>query len=325
MMMRLYAWLLRLYPQAFRAQFGEEMQTVFAETLAQATSLRTGIASFLRELRDLPVALINAYQATLLEGGKMSVENQYLSKSTPLQAAIGALPFLAYGIATMIFEADRNFPFEPDHVSLALYTLALIGLLMGWVRGFPLWSYGYLGWVLVLGGSGNISVSGIQWGYQSWVPFGIVILAALLWTRSLNPIKKFFKDIWNDWSRLVLTSFALISWVGLMYDENHHPWMMAFIFGATLAAAGGAWFFLRSGSLKGRIFSVTGSFIAAVVLSSLAWSTGNWRAYYGWPAADPWYQSLGEATPLLLVWFLILFWSVAIGAIHGVARKLQTR
>ena len=144
----------------------------------------------------------------------MSVGNQYLSKSTPLQAAIGALPFLAYGIATMIFEADRNFPFAPDHVSLALYTLALIGLLMGWVRGFPLWSYGYLGWVLVLGGSGNISASGIQWGYQSWVPFGIVILSALLWTRSLNPIKKFFKDIWNDWSRLVLTSFALISWGG---------------------------------------------------------------------------------------------------------------
>ena len=205
MMMRLYAWLLRLYPQAFRAQFGEEMQTVFAEALAQAPSLRTGIASFLRELRDLPGALINAYQATLLEGGKMSVENQYLSKSTPLQAAVGALPFLAFGIVIMMeYLIQLRIP-QGVYLSISFYLLALIGLLIGWVRRFPLWSYSYLGWSLVFAWSwANMHTGGFKlfgyvftrqeaWGYRIWIPFGITILIALLWTRSIRPIKTFFQ------------------------------------------------------------------------------------------------------------------------------------
>ena len=324
MITRLYAAILYLYPSRFRAEFGEEMRAIFVESIDNAGKT-SALFIVLRELRDLPGTLFALYSANWLRGGAFVMENELFSPSTRRQALIGALPFLAFGIATMIFEADRNFPFKSDHITLALYTLALTGLLAGWVRGFPLWSYGYLGWALVLSGTGHVSAFGVPWGRQVWIPFGIVILVALLWTRSLNPIKKFFKDIWNDWSRLVLTTFALISWVVLIYDENHHPWLMAFIFGATLAAAAGAWFFLRSSSLKGRIFSVTGSFIAAVVLGSLSWSTGNWRASYGWPTADPWYEALFEAAPLLLIWFLILFWSGIIGALHGITRKLQTR
>lgn len=59
-----YAATIRLYPRGFRAEFGEEMQAVFAEAMAEAGGAGAiGIAAlWLRELRDLPVSLLRAHR-----------------------------------------------------------------------------------------------------------------------------------------------------------------------------------------------------------------------------------------------------------------------
>ena len=133
-------------------------------------------------------------------------------------------------------------------------------------------------------------------------------------------------DIWNDWTRLSLATFALISWVMLAnFDENHHPLLMLFILSATLATSAGAWFFLRSGSLKGRFLSIIVSFMAAAVIGAISWATWSWHEYYGFPKPDTWYQSMGVSIPMLLMWLLFLFWFALIGAVYGVTHKLQTR
>lgn len=61
---RLYALLLRLYPRSFRAEFEEEVQAVFEDAVADAAR-RGGLllaAVFLRELWDLPGALLREYR-----------------------------------------------------------------------------------------------------------------------------------------------------------------------------------------------------------------------------------------------------------------------
>ena len=333
-LIRIYRSMLRSYPRPYLAQFGAEMEAVFAQAATESESGRAILRLFLRELRDLPGALINAYQATLLAGGDTAMINKFISPSTRRQAFIGSLPFLVYGISTMFSEVDSSSPLNNYYAPLVTYALALVGLLVGWIRGFPLWSYGYLGWSLVLAWSWtNIGIYGRHWERQIWIPFGIVVLAALLWTRSLNPIKKFFMDIWNDWSRLLLTSFALGAWVLLIYDENHHPWLMLFILGSTLAVSAGPWFFLRSVSLKGRVLSIIGCFFGVIIVNKViemiakaCGVTWDFRAYYGLPeSTQTWYQSIGFSLLLYSFWILVLFLPGLIGALHGITRKLQTR
>jgi hypothetical protein len=59
----LYTQILRLYPRQFCAEFGSEMQAVFALAVKQAE--KQGVSSvtavWLRELRDLPMSIIREH------------------------------------------------------------------------------------------------------------------------------------------------------------------------------------------------------------------------------------------------------------------------
>lgn len=310
---RVYAILLRLYPPAFHVEFGEEMQTVFAQTL-MVTGHGSRMTPFLRELRDLPGSLLRVYANNLLHGGNMSTQNEYISPSTKWQAFLGMLPFLAFGIASMIGKVDHLYPFRGHDIEMVVYGLSLVGLLIGWIRGFPLWSYSYLGWSLVFAWF---------WAFQAlndwyWL-LGITALIALLWTRSLEPIKKLLRDIWNDWTRLSLAMFAFVGFVGLIYDENHHPQLLWFMFAATMAISAGAWLFLRSSSIRGRVIPIVGSFISAVIISGICWNTWDWHAYNDIPKPDEaWYATLGISIARITFWILILFWPALIALTHRI-------
>ena len=65
-----YATLLRLYPRRFRAEFGDEMQSVFNEAICDKSGRRS-VLLFLRELCDLPSSLLEAYAANRLLGGNI--------------------------------------------------------------------------------------------------------------------------------------------------------------------------------------------------------------------------------------------------------------
>ena len=192
----------------------------------------------------------------------------HISPSTRWQALIGALPFLAFGVSRVISKVDP-LPIHDFDVEMVVFGFSLLGLLIGWIQGFPLWSYSYLGWSFLL------AYFNTNWGYygdpdfQVWVPFGITVLIAILWTRSLASIKKLFQDIWNDWTRLSLAMFAFCGYVWIFYDEVHHSQLLWFIFAVTLAFSAGVWFFLRSTNLKVRVFSIIGSWVAGDVFSRI--------------------------------------------------------
>lgn len=314
MITRIYSALLRFYPRRFQFEFGAEMQSVFEEAYTTQQNWAGKGLLFLREFRELPGSILNAYLFNWLGGEKMSTINEYIKPSTRWQALIGALPFLAYGLASMLSEADNFFDFRTYYAFIAFYILVLAGSLIGWMRGFPLWSYGYFGWSLVFAWWWTgMRTHGFDWGYLIWIPFGIMILIALVWTRSLQPLKKFFGAIWQDWSRLMLAMFALETWVMMIYDENHHPYLLAFILASALVASGGVWFFLRSSTFWGRFFSFLGSFIGAAIVGSIAWTTWDWHEYYGFPQPEHWYQDWGISIIGVIFWFVILFWPALIG------------
>jgi len=323
LLIRLYAILLHLYPRRFHTDFGAEMQSVFAEAITTEPGINSATI-FFRELIDLPGSVLSAYAAQWFRGGNMSSQNEYIIQSTRWQAFIGILPFLAFGIVSMIGKMDHVNHLRDIYIYLAFYLLVLSGLLIGWIRGFPLWSYSYLGWSLLFGWWwSNAWINGIYWGSRIWILFEIMVLIALIWTRSFSPIKKFFSDISNDRTRLSLSMYTFIAFVFLIYDENHHPYLLIFMAASTLAIAAGAWFFLRSASLKGRAASILGGLITSNVIGQVCNNTWDAQDHYNLPegSSSPWYMTIFRTVMILSFFAAWLFWPVAIGLYRRITNK----
>jgi hypothetical protein len=322
MFIRLYAALLCLYPRQFRVNFGEEMQAVFEEAIATQQGWRGKAYLFLNELRDFPGSLLNAYLSHWLQGGTPSMNEEFISPSTRWQALLGMLPFLAFGISSMIGKVDHLNLLSGHTTEMTVYGLILVGLLIGWIRDFPLWSYSYLGWSLLLAWSNtNISVYGVRWGYQIWIPLGITALVALIWTRSLQPLKKLFKDIWLDWTRLTFGLFTFGAFLSLIFDENHNPYLLLWMGLTILIIATGVWLFLRSSTLRARVLSISISFFVSFIPLTISYLTWDWRSYYGLPQSDFWYDNLGVSPIGIVFWLLLLFCPALIGLIQRIAYR----
>lgn len=103
---RLYALLVCLYPRNFRDEFGDEMRTVFADTIADAASHGRFalIALCARELWELPGNLWREYRAALGKEVRMSqvidatdaIFDQERKAGSRRDAVFAALPHLLY-------------------------------------------------------------------------------------------------------------------------------------------------------------------------------------------------------------------------------------
>jgi hypothetical protein len=160
----------------FWAEFADEMNAVFIQSIEDQDRTREILGIFLRELRDLPGSLFDAYAAKRLRGGETSMADESKRPATRWQALFGLLPFMLYGILSLINAGDLGFLLSSIYPFFVFYLFTLLGLLIGWIRGFPLWSYSYLGWSWSLPGGGAICTSagwiafGFHLGSPSWLP-----------------------------------------------------------------------------------------------------------------------------------------------------------
>ncbi len=288
----LYGRLIKFYPASFRSEFGEEMQVVFSQALASQKNDLQRATFFLKEVFDLPGAVLRQRLAcwSHVQGGAMNGQTGSASPSSRQEALLGAFPFLMYGLICMLVKF--HLPFSEFFLWLAFYLVTIIWLVIGWVKRFSRWSYAYLGWSIIMA---------LTWGGAPLLLLLPAILVALLWTRSLDPIKQFFLSIWRDWTCLSFVLITFPAWFILTYDANYHPYQMLFMFGSTLALGLGAYLYLRSTSTAKRIASLFGSLAVAITFLWIYNNIWDMAAYYQPPvAAKPWY--------------LILFsWSVTIG------------
>jgi len=318
---RIYAGLLNLYPGRFRAEFGEEMQAVFSEVAKEAAAAgkkRLAII-FMREMLDFPIGLIHEHwlelvhrKDTAMSTGMEHMENsktQEVSfkkeRASRWEALVGILPFLAFGLISILSKISPSVPSVYSY--LVFYLLLLTGLVISGLKDFPQWSFSYIGWSLiffwvlsgvrivgwtVFGTTLNIGAA-IIWRIGILVLLIIAIGIPLLWRHSLRPLKKLVRGVGHDSSRLSLGMYTFLAWLSLIYDENHHPYLIAFILASTFVTATGAWAFLRSDSIKGQVLAlVTGSAVAHI-LSLISYATWDWQTYYGLPPSEPdaWYVS----------------------------------
>jgi hypothetical protein len=231
-----------------------------------------------------------------------AAEPVQLTRPSGLETVAAILPFVIMGLlftykALDYASGQRSISF---YWGLSLYLVLLIGLCVGWIRGFPRWSLGYLGMALIYswwlpglatrGFSilGHSFATNEQWGWRGWISLLGVALVATLLSRSLYPLVRLGKSIWRDWSRLSFIIYGALSWLALevTYDDksfynevNYLP--VNYFIGAILYILG-VLFFMRLRSGWASALALQAAFGLAF-LSSMVILALDGRVDVAWP------------------------------------------
>lgn len=345
---RLYRRLLRLYPGVFRQEYGAVMAQDFRDgvddTCGRGLWVLLGFWAYI--LLDLassvPAEWLAAWRARLAEEGKMAGANLVAAEAEtagPLAPPLrrgeiwaGVLPFILLGLMNVFF----NWPIEGPLAALGLQavggllflivpsTLILGGLVAGWVRGFPRWSYPYVSYAVLFSlymtqaGMPPLRVFGRVFGYRelwglyAFIPLGSAVLIALLITRSLRPLWELVRGAWCDPLRVSFALYGLLPfWGYVMLDELSHSYTLPFTVVFALALCGGAWGYMRSERAVPQLASLAtgaGSFLAFLALS--------WILYE--PIMG---ERITEPLAAVLAWLIVLAIVILPGTLLGLLRR----
>ena len=143
---QLYKFALQLYPRRFRAEFGEEMQSVFNAALADAAQY--GLSALgrlcLRELSELPINILREHFTTK---GNFSMQHPPLAWR---KVALALIP----GLFALTMELlQRNLGLDSTASYVGLTPLCFVLCAIGFVRErrLAVWSFPALGILLALG------------------------------------------------------------------------------------------------------------------------------------------------------------------------------
>lgn len=178
-----------------------------------------------------------------------------------------------------------------------------IAFAVGWVLGFPRWSYPFTGGLLVfslymmststplLRQLGYLNQG---WGWRAWLPFLLALLVGLLITRSLRPIGQFFANIHRDWTQATFAMYGCMPLViSIFFDEIDRLYTTIFMLLLIALMVAIALLYMRAVTQTGRIRILT-----AGVLATLAVTLTASTAY--------WLPRGGVSVPGVLIWGLVI-------------------
>jgi hypothetical protein len=158
-----------------------------------------------------------------------------------------------------------------------------IGMCIGWIQGFPRWSYPYVGHVIVFSlYMMNVATPGLKlfgyemfgrelWGWRAWIPFLIIAVIALTVTRSFRPATCFFTNIRDDWTLLTFGMFGFMPLViAIMFDEMDRLFSLYFMVVLPIIMAGTAFAYLSSENHRMRVVALLIGISLSLVIASIA-------------------------------------------------------
>jgi len=202
-----------------------------------------------------------------------------------LELILGGIPH-DWALATWL-------PYLRTASFLSSFVFPVLGFGIGWAKGFPRWSYPYMGHVLLFSlYMMNVATPGLRifgytfgrndlWGWRAWIPFVVMAVMALLFTRSLRPIVKLFTSVWQDWTLLTLGMFGFMPlFVAVGFDEVDRLYSLFFMVALTIVMAGTALAYLRSARLRQRVLALFAGTVLVVGIVTVA-PTVYWLEH-GW-------------------------------------------
>ncbi len=259
---------------------------------------------------------------------------------TWLAAFAAAVPFIVYGASGILFAVNAVNVSMPRLGPLGLswgMWIVLIGNIatavvfaVGWIKGFPRWSYAAL--LPLLFYSDYLTTYHIGGqppplaGIRAWLPVVIVLGYGLFRTRGLRPLWAFVTGIWQDWSRLSFLLYGFLAVViPLSGDETHGTARVVHTIVAVVFMTIGAVAYVRAESSGQRILALFGGMMASSI-SLLLFVMPYWNGRYEprmqnpQPALDT-FGLVMQAANLLIGLALILFSPVLIAGIKQASTR----
>lgn len=259
---RFYGLLLNLFPRNYRREFGEELQAVFALSLADAAKFgKVEIAKLLlRELVALPQGIFFEH---LRERRKNEMAKKFASYVSETIAVV--LPFLVVLALFFPIGMIQGIPARVvEMIRLSLLGILLVMFVVGLTRGLPRWILPYMGFVLAIanlfitfeiidpkwrGFSFSPFVSRfvrdfIQGGVY-WVGIIILVLLSVLFAALIPAFRPFYRRLRNDWTLLAFILYGTAPFAILVtFDDYQHTGLYVFV--SFLILALGGWLYLQN-------------------------------------------------------------------------------
>ncbi len=254
------------------------------------------------------------------------------------EALAGMAPFLVFGLAMALSEYVKylvrlhpGWRYLVVYSLVACYVVLLVGLGVGWVKGFPRWSYPYGGLALVFTWWwAGVMVKPRGWwtifcGRGAWIPLLVVAVVALLITRSFRPWRQLLYGVWHDWTRLSFGLYGCMPLaVWLAFDEVTAPYSAPYLAISALILAGGALLHVRNARPSSRA-------LAILMGLTLAWAvTTVGTAAYWHGHQEPWMREPGhwyvQARGMIITWGVLAaltFAPALLSLLRGRGRPVQ--
>ena len=216
----------------------------------------------------------------------------------------GMVLFLFLGLFLTFMDLPHEWGWIERSSALGSYIFALqvilsvTGCCVGWIKGFPRWSYPYVGVSLLISlylmnaSTPGISFFGYEifgrelWGWRSWIPLLIATIVALIISRSLKPVKKFFSNGWKDWT---LFTFGMFSWMPMFvlvgFDEIDNLYTIYFTIGLNAVMILSAYVYMGGTRIWQRALALGIGIVITVAVASLGstlyWLGNGWVSIAG--------------------------------------------
>lgn len=281
-LIRTYTWLLHLYPPDFYSKFGDEMQSVFIDTIADAA--KHGNAALIRicwqELRDLPLVLLREH---LRERSKSKMETRF-KPSSWREFLLASAPFGVFALIFLLY--TLNFGLR-EWIGAGLLAVLPILFLVGLVKGLPRWALPYLG---VVASFLNLISFNYWIRFWEWLPQfespilynvisdglhlgGLIVLTIIfvLIIAIVRPLRPFYNHLQQDWTLLSFALYGIMLFALLMVFEDHQ-FKETYELIALLVLMVGAWAYLHNSRTSQKMLIL----LASLTLTMGVVVIGKW-------------------------------------------------
>ena len=211
--------------------------------------------------------------------------DENVQKTPWIDVLAGIAPFFLWGFILIASEIPHDW-LVPGWINSYAFIMVILLILLpagvgiGWVLGFPRWSYLYLPSSVLLGAYlANASTPGLKilgypifgreiWRWRACVPLLIALLIALLISRSLRPITMIFTNIRRDLTLLTYSLFGLMPLLFFgFFDEMDRLFSLYFMVAFTIVSIVVSFIYLRfPHSRKGSSALLVGVLMTVLML-----------------------------------------------------------
>ena len=244
------------------------------------------------------------------------------------------LPSLVFGLAFILLKllGDRVFAEQPlaqyGWLLWAADGLMLAGLLAGWLKWFPNWSYAFAGMAVIFSlwwQSTTGAIEGLFSGPLAWSPLLVLLALGIVISRSVRPFLKFMQGFLRDWSLASLALYGVLP-IAIYAATNTIPSPRAIPFQipAVLLMSAGAGLagLAETARLRGRmlLLGLSWSWMVVTIGVALYWHGRVWEVS---GQTVTWLQQVLGMSLVWVILAMIVFFPAGLALLGGLIGRTR--